>query len=278
MIPKSGITFSRSQGYADQPITVPCGNCDGCMLARASSWAVRATHELASMNGKKRKHADSIFLTLTYDDDNLPSDNLVSVEEAQKFLKRLRSKIQTPIRYMLCGEYGSQTYRPHYHALIFGYRPPDAKQIRTTKNGNIFNSSELSKSWELGLHEFGSVTPASAGYVARYTSKKMFDRGSKGAEFLLASRRPALGIPWLETHFHEVYPVDGVRLAGKLYRPPVAYDRWLEKNHPRLYRKVWNQRIARTAEPKFQEETSFQKLVAKETITRARIRALKRGL
>lgn len=270
---KRPLVFSRGQGYADMPVTVPCGRCIGCHLARAAGWAVRATHESSL-------HKEAIFLTLTYDDDHLPEPPLVAVRDAQLFLKRLRKHLghQTPIRYLLCGEYGERTKRPHYHALIFGWRPDDAVRLRDTHAGMVFTSATLSGIWSAGLHEFGSVSPASAGYVSRYTTKKIFELGAPGAEFLLSSRRPPLGISWLVQHYREVYPVDGVRLAGKLYRPPVAYDRWLEINHPYLYTEVQRARLVRAHDLKYVDEQTIQRLVVRETIKLDQVKFLKRSL
>lgn len=266
---KYSIVFDISLGYADMPMSVPCGNCDGCHLARASDWAVRATHE----NGC---HDEAIFLTLTYHDDYLPDPPFVSVSVMQKFIKRLRKKVGT-VRYLLCGEYGSKTMRPHYHILIFGWRPPDATFQVDRPTGRVFTSELIFKLWPYGLHEFGSVTPASAGYTARYTTKKIFASHEVGHEFLLSSRRPPLGIPWLEKHYKEFYPLDAVTLAGKKYKPPTAYDRWLEANHPELHKEVLNARFVRSTEPETIENNTIRRLTIREGVLLDRIKGLHRG-
>lgn len=283
---KRSITFSKANGYTDQPLSVPCGSCTGCMLARATNWAVRGSHELATTD-------EAIFLTLTYDDEHLPKPALVSVDEMQRFIKRLRKHIaqenrtktkqlgyykNRSLRYLICGEYGAKTMRPHYHLILFGWRPDDAKK-EVTRNGTpIFTSNAIRSRWGLGNHEFGSVTQASIGYTARYTVKKIFDRGSAGAEFLLSSRSPALGITWLSKHYNEIYPADKVHIAGKSYQPPTTYDRWLEKNNPPLYKEVIRKRVELATTETAKEENTVRRLIIREGVLHNRLKGLQRGL
>lgn len=278
---KRSVVFRRSEGFADQPISVPCGKCDGCRLAKAAQWACRAVHEFGC-------HDESIFLTLTFAPGYLPDPPVVAKRDVQLFLKRLRRRYSPPavydengfnttgIRYLACGEYGSLTFRPHYHLLIFGWRPDDAVHVTTRPTGSVYHSDKIAKLWKVGSHEFGAVSPASAGYVARYTTKKIFEPGELGEEFLLQSRVPPLGVPWLEKHYREIYPADRVVLGGKFYRPPVAYDRWLEARHPDLYRAVKASRKDFAVENVLDND-SFR-LPVKEAVLKSRIQGLKRGL
>lgn len=271
---KRSIVFDKSQGFEDRKMSVPCGTCKGCLLARATGWAVKATHESGL-------HLDNCFVTLTYSEDFLPSPPFVDTAAVQKFLKRLRRI--SPVRYLACGEYGSKTFRPHYHLLIFGWRPSDGIKLRQTEYGNVYFSETLQRLWSdpkskrpFGLCEFGSVTPASAGYVARYTTKKIFETGEQGKEFLIASKNPPLGVPWLAKFYEQIYPADAVRFAGKTYRPPATYDRWLEANHPKLWKEVRRKRIAKATEPKTILENDSFRLPAREKAMLDRVKALKR--
>ena len=96
-----------------------CRKCLACRLNIAREKAVRAVHEA-------KMHSDNIFLTLTYDEAHLASDRLI-YEDFQLFMKRLREKEnrdkEQKITYMVTGEYGDKNKRPHWHALIFNYRP-----------------------------------------------------------------------------------------------------------------------------------------------------------
>lgn len=94
-------------------IEVGCGRCLGCRVHLRREWSLRCYHELAA-------HNDAVFVTLTYDNEHLPPHSSLSKRDAQLFIKRLRRKVQHKIRYILSGEYGDLTQRPHYHAVLFG--------------------------------------------------------------------------------------------------------------------------------------------------------------
>ena len=82
---KPVVVFNGSEADRGSPVTVPCGQCIGCRLEYARSWAVRCMHE-ASM------HEENCFVTLTYDDDKLPSGGSLKKKDCQDFVKRLRSR------------------------------------------------------------------------------------------------------------------------------------------------------------------------------------------
>ena len=86
-------------------LEVPCGRCIGCRLEYSRQWAVRCMHEA-------KMHEWNCFLTLTYDDDHLPSDLSLRPKDFTKFLKRLRSRLGYKIRFYMCGEYGEDYSRP----------------------------------------------------------------------------------------------------------------------------------------------------------------------
>lgn len=66
-----------------RPIKIPCGQCIGCRLERSRQWAMRCVHE-ASL------HLDNCFITLTYNDQHIPSDAGLRLRDYQLFMKRLR--------------------------------------------------------------------------------------------------------------------------------------------------------------------------------------------
>lgn len=99
---------------------VPCGKCVECLRTYQRDWQFRLQKELENFNG------DCWYLTLTYNDDNLPTVHYLNREEScviksevQNFIKRLRQKLNYPVlRYYAVGEYGKNN-RAHYHLLIF---------------------------------------------------------------------------------------------------------------------------------------------------------------
>jgi hypothetical protein len=173
------LIFNRKYGQKQglNRIDVPCNNCMGCKMDYTRQWAMRCTHE-ASL------HEDNAFITLTYDEEHVPSDGSLDHSHFQKFFKRLRRSLPPdypPVKYYMCGEYGDvqpgwphkELGRPHYHALVFGYDWPDKELFGTRGGYEIFGSELLAHQWQLGHVELGTVTFESACYTAGYVSKKL---------------------------------------------------------------------------------------------------------
>lgn len=202
---------------------LPCGQCVGCRKARAREWAMRCMHE-ASL------HEDNCFLTLTYDDEHLPPGGSLDRAAFPLFMKRLRKQIEPRrVRYFHVGEYGESSGRPHYHALLFGYDPPDKEMLSVRGGFRVFTSARLREAWPCGLHETGVVTPQSAAYVCRYVRKKMTGNWSKAKygdrepEYGTMSRNPGIGAGWIDRFACEVFPSDSVVVGGRLWSPPRYY-------------------------------------------------------
>lgn len=162
----------------------PCGRCLPCTINRRRVWAHRIMLEA-------KKHADNAFVTLTYSDENLPTGGSLCNTCPQKWLKRLRQAIAPrKIRFYLVGEYGDQTWRPHYHAIIFGLKPTEDTIVRST--------------WGKGHVTVGTVTLESAQYVAGYVTKKMTNPNDarlagRYPEFSRMSLRPnGIGAPAMD--------------------------------------------------------------------------------
>lgn len=183
-------------------IPVPCGKCIGCRLDYSARWANRLMLEYASSN-------DAIFLTLTYNDDHVPwnrdhSYMTLKKKDVQDFLKRLRKKLYNSskgdLRFYCCGEYGSTTNRPHYHLILFNYRPKDLTLHKTDGHGfNYFLSDELSSIWGNGFILVADVNWNTCAYVSRYVVKKLngdlaqvYKEKDILPEFSTMSRRPGI--------------------------------------------------------------------------------------
>lgn len=222
-----------------------CGQCVGCRLSRAQAWAVRCMHE-ASL------HELNSFVTLTYDDKHVPSDGSLCYRHFQLFVKRLRKQFacfdvtswQMVPRYYMCGEYGEQGNRPHFHACFFGLGFPDQVYFKKSASGaKLYTSKLLEELWTFGHSLIGAVTFESAGYVARYCTKKVlgvgdFTRvnidGETGEvkpvvnEFGHMSLKPGIGARWIERFLDDVYTQDGVFIHERKVKPPRYYDEFLK--------------------------------------------------
>lgn len=133
---------------------VPCGKCEACLSSRRLQWFTRLKFECDNYINK------CCFITLTYDDDHLPKNGMLCKSDLQKFWKRLRKNLNVKIRYFNCGEYGEHTFRPHYHAIIFGLNPSVA-------------SNFVSDSWPLGFTTVSPISDNRLMYVAKYVVKSL---------------------------------------------------------------------------------------------------------
>jgi len=262
------IFHSKKGGY---PLIIPCGQCIGCKLERSRQWATRLTHEL-------RYHDEASFITLTYDEEHLPSPPSLNLKHFQDFMKRLRKKLSPKkLRFYHCGEYGEQNRRPHYHAIIFGesFSVPRSK-TRQEENGTItWQSNLLDELWPFGLNRVGSVTFESCAYVARYITKKISGPNAQehyqglAPEYATMSRRPGIGSKHFDDYQSEIYGSDSVIVRGKECRPPKTYDRWLEKKNNTLYIEVKENREL-TLDEMLKVDNSDLKLRTKGILINAR--------
>lgn len=133
-------------------MVVPCGKCPDCRQRRVQSWVFR-------LQQQEKLHSSSVFATLTYAPEHLPRTKngfrTLVKEDVQKFFKRLRKNTgKKTIRYYACGEYGANTWRPHYHAIIFDT-----------------DFDEVYKAWGKGEIYIGDTTSESIAYVLKYMCK-----------------------------------------------------------------------------------------------------------
>lgn len=203
-------------------VQIPCGRCIGCRIDYSRAWADRCMLEMMD-------HESNYFLTLTYNDESLEKlrkkgvnpetgevTNFASLDlkDLQKFHKDLRKSLDNngkpKIRMFACGEYGSpeQTFRPHFHDIVFGLVVDDLKYYRYTRNGDILWTSDyLNSIWKKGFVVVGQVTYKSAAYVARYVTKKLKGQDSEVYQalnikppFVVMSRKPGIARKYYEEH------------------------------------------------------------------------------
>lgn len=256
----------------DGGIRVPCGKCLGCQKEKQRQWAVRMMHELQA--------SDDVgsFLTLTYDDEHLPEDWHVDVEELKRFFKRARRR-GLSFRYFACGEYGDSSSRPHYHVAMFGEDfARDRYSWSESGSQQLFRSPTLEALWPYGQALVGNLEWASCLYVAKYIQKKLdgdttrYDRVDKNGavyqlkpEFAVMSRDPGIGHDWFVKYWRDVYPGDQVVVNGHPAKPPRYYDTLLERYHPLVYDQVKAQRANTERDP---HEQTRQRLHSRDRVRR----------
>lgn len=189
---------------------MPCSRCASCLANRQRVWAHRIMLEA-------HQHDDNAFVTLTYDDDHLPMMDsrpygglgelpTLRPVDLQLWLKRLR-KMYAParFRFFAAGEYGPQSWRPHYHLALFAF--PTCRRGRTRRRPGSERAVWLGccdvcelvgGTWSKGDVDLGVLEPDSARYVAGYVNKKLTHRTDRrllgrDPEFARQSRRPGIG-------------------------------------------------------------------------------------
>lgn len=170
----------------------PCGKCMSCRTHKARILKTRITLE-------GRTSENSWFITLTYNDENVPDWYTLDKNHIETFIRRVRRSLEPrKVRYFYVAEYGDRG-RPHYHICLFG--------IGT----EVFDKDIVETAWTndegqpFGFTHIGSVTPESAGYVAGYVTKGLTKYDLRGRdytkylgygkcpEFTGMSRKPGLG-------------------------------------------------------------------------------------
>lgn len=220
--PPDGGPISFRELRDHREIAIPCGQCIGCRINRQQMWAFRCLAE-ASL------HRLNWFATLTYAPEHLPPLGELRHRDWQLFAKRVRRRLG-PFRYLMCGEYGEQTQRPHYHALIFGLDIPDIERYGVRRGHPVFRSALLSELWGLGLCEFGTVTAQSARYCAGYVLKdcrapERVDESTGEVVSLKApygrmSLKPGIGDAWIRRYYPEVFTHGACYAQDSRFRIP----------------------------------------------------------
>lgn len=230
-------------------------------------------------------HKKNSFITLTYNDENIPEHHTLRHRDFALFAKRLRKKHD--IRYYMCGEYGDATGRPHYHACIFGENFQNDRYEWKKSNGyQLYRSKELEKLWTLGDSNIGELTFESAAYTARYIMKKItgdlaeehYKRITPEGEIIKIqpeynqmSRNGGIGKAWLEKYWRDVkngYVITNGKQAGlpKFYK---KYFKNTEHKHTldELAEELYNA-----------ADNTWERLGTREIVTLARINQFQRNI
>lgn len=233
-------------------LEVPCGKCALCMQRKRDQWTFRIEKEL-------KDAISAHFLTLTYDDDNLPltdSGNTLYKRDCQTFMKRLRkfdskvseiNKSRFRTKYFITGEYGTNTDRAHYHLILLNF---DKKTIES-----------IDSIWKKGHTHIGEVNTKSIKYITKYLINRIMDEGQRIGEFNLMSK--GIGAGYLEKNrsIHQngkEYVIDN---SGKKMSLPRYYKEKIKKEENSIIKEIKREKKKRQIEEKEQKEiTRLSKL------------------
>lgn len=175
------------QGKKQPSQSVPCGRCGACKTNRRNAWSFRLHQEA-------KNSLSTYFITLTYSDENLIYQNGIPTlrkTDFQNFIKRLRKaqhqlSPDIKIRYYGVGEYGTETQRPHYHAIIFNMLPELQYQ--------------LPEIWDDGNIKCDPISDARIHYTTKYHVDRdpHTEKQLRQPSFALMSRMPGIGSTYLQ--------------------------------------------------------------------------------
>lgn len=257
---------------------IPCGTCLGCRIDRSKQWALRCVLEAKS-------HESNCFITLTYNNDNLPPGGSLDFDDLTKFFKRFRKKFgYERIRYYAVGEYGIKLSRPHFHSIIFGFDFPDKELWSFDRGCKLYRSPALEQLWPFGFSTVGAVSFESCAYVARYVQKKLYRAskdeieehyGGKIPEMARMSRRPGIANQFFNDFSSDIYPKDFITYKGVKYKPGQYFDMLYRKKHPKEMLQIKVERMVRALE-KIDDSTP-DRLAVREQVLQLRSKKLIRG-
>lgn len=254
--------------YDPKIMLIPCGQCIGCRIRQREDWTTRI--ELEARDWPKE---EVWFITLTYDDEHVPgmitktgellrgsqyvwkpgckapeSVQTLLYTDVQKFLKRLRKTYKGPLRYFCAGEYGEQTARPHYHMILYGWKPTDLETLYKIHHNGYYTSKWMCNLWGMGQIQIAQAVPETYRYVAGYVTKKMYEIDGKKANqyyelgqqkpFACMSLKPGLGDQYYQEHKAEIWRMGYIQCTnGKRAQIPRYYEKMMEAENPeRLWR------------------------------------------
>lgn len=230
---------------------VPCRHCVGCTIKKIQDLRIYGTAEQTFQALKGRS---SSFIRLSYNDANLPViyngelkrlgelvqngkvptnfDMTLLKTDFQNFMKRVRQDIarkydQRKIKYMYCGEYGDEGNRPHYHIVLFGVSPLEAKVI-------------IGKQWNFGFIDYKPLESGAIRYISDYMFNDVFGElreqkyTSKGIEPPFLHRSKNIGTHYLK-QFEDsgLVKIDGTKKAFPYYykkKYGVTADKYIKKD------------------------------------------------
>lgn len=212
--PRYVTTYPNGRRYLINYEEIPCQNCIGCRKEKALEWTNRILMEI------KTNPLNNYFLTITYDAKNEKLS--LSKRDIQLFLKRIREK-QGELRYLVAGEYGERTFRPHYHMIMLNHYPGSGKKWDRQQTEML----ELEKIWGKGRILGSDVTESNIAYTCQYTTKKAYSIEKNWPQniekpFILMSRRPGLGKDYIEENIDLIKKENLIFINGKHKLPRYA--------------------------------------------------------
>lgn len=209
-----------------------CGYCRSCRINKTSQWALRLIYELDNWDCAS-------FVTLTYNDENLPKDFGLHKDELTTFLKALRYDLsleKRKFKYFACGEYGDiptppyKHGRPHFHLILFGLNPDpydNNNHDRQLIANNWLKCDSFMWRWKNQNNAIDYVNRRDINYVCGYVQKKL--NGELGADVYADRQRPfmtcskSLGLDYFVKNQNRFFDLGYCLLNGRKIAIPKYY-------------------------------------------------------
>lgn len=148
-----------SKSYPD--FLVGCGKCPLCLGKKGNEWKFR-------LQQTTKTATDAWFVTLTYDNENLPKRSDNGKIQLQRFFKRLRKnyrllEVAPRFKYFAVAELGGKAGRIHYHILFFN------------TGWNWYQMHyRCKKTWGKGIVFTEDINPRRIAYVTKYIHQNIY--------------------------------------------------------------------------------------------------------
>lgn len=199
-------TYFGGETAFDKWLEVPCGHCHSCEVSRMRNYMIRLLYELDA-------HPDSLFITLTFDDDSLDKFRDNPNKAVRLFLDRVRKAYGKQVRHWIVPEFGTLRGRIHYHGILFGV-------------GNTFIGYNLPNLWKYGYTYVGWANSRTARYITKYVTKSLNRSYDKTLPRIITSK--GIGLSYLNDYNISFHSSDGV------LRPYIPFN-GLKVSLPRYY-------------------------------------------
>lgn len=162
-------------GLDSKFLAVPCNHCPECRMHRQDDWYVRNFFEYDMV---KNSGGYAQLFTLTYRPSKLPKCTHLNIpcfsrRDIQLFLKLLRDKVGTGLRFFMASEYGDEKHRPHYHFVFYCPSHLDReflkKSVAKSWHGGILYTSNINDGLVLDVRGIR--------YAAKYAVKDLLQDG-----------------------------------------------------------------------------------------------------
>lgn len=212
---ESGVRLSFFENNDDYYLDVPCGKCYHCIKSYKHQWNFRLQTHYSYLSQEAQRN--SYFVTLTYDENNLPKHSRSAISRTIRlFLERVRKLTKKSVTHWFVTEFGERTHRLHLHGILFDVPFPIYK---------------LGLLWKYGFVSYRPLNEKRITYVTTYITKMDKDiiQLPENKQYVFTS--PAIGKSYLSDPKNiAISHVNGrPNPFGYFNNRPIALPRYLRK-------------------------------------------------